>query len=120
MKRRQHLHLLPPPRSPRPFETIDGAALLARAAARGDLEKATARDLLTASRQADIIDTLTDRLDATAEELGEWRRRALAAEAQLRRPSVAAGWWALAALGWGGFWGIFETPMSTTDRSEGW
>lgn len=115
----RHLKLLPPATGHRPLERLDSAALLARAGDRGDCEKTIARLTLEIARQADTIADLGERVADLAEERDDWRRRALDAEARLRRPSVWAAWWALLALGWQAAWQVFEEPGGDDREGKG-
>jgi hypothetical protein len=83
-----------------------------RLAEHGDRRKMNAAFMAAIAERNEVIVAQREQLDEMAEDRDAWRQRALAAEARLRRPSLLAGWWALLAMGWVGFWDRFETPES--------
>jgi len=109
---RNHLRAMPSPRDREPIERIDSAPILLKLAECGDPRKIAAAHLQAIADRNEVIEELQDKLDAANEEKDEWRRRALAAEARLERPSFGAALWALAAMGWQSAWMWFETPES--------
>lgn len=117
---RSHLHLMPPPTSPRGVERVDSGPILAWLAANGNPEKITAAHLQAIKDRNEVIESLQDKLDTANEDREAWRLRALSAEAGLRRPSLGAAIYAMAAMGWQSAWGRFESSESrATAGGEG-